>query len=163
MNTSFPVMPLVILLLLVLPFKLAPKYLIKLAFFLWMLGGVVLMMMGVVALQDPSVQVAPLVMLAATVVALVVGFGKGRFVLSKTSQRNIDRIGQMQEPQRPIHVYSVRSWVIITLMVLISLSLTWFEAPWEWRGWVRLAVGFALVMSSLNYLKAPRLSMAPKA
>lgn len=162
-----PIMPFIVLILFLLPIKLAPKQLMSLAFALWMTGGLFLAISGGLIFQH-LLQEAPVLMEPTTaaifiVSALIIGIGKGKFVLSKTSQRNIDRLSQMQEPQRPIHVYSVRSWVMITLMVLISMSLTWFDAPLEWRAAVRLAVGFALIMSSLNYLKAPRMtaSIAP--
>jgi hypothetical protein len=154
-------MPLVLLVLLLLPFKLARKQLMTLAFFLWLVGGLVLTGMGITALQAATPGWEPWVWGGSIAVALIIGFGKGKFVLAKTSQRNIDRLNQLPEPQKPIHVYSVRSWVMISLMVLISLSLTWLDAPMEWRGLVRLAVGFALIMSSLAYLKAPKLAPTP--
>lgn len=155
MNASFPIMPLIVLVLFILPVKISPNRLLKLAFFLWVVGGLFLTTTGIFALMHPSVTMEPMMLTVAGAVALVIGFGKGKMVLSKTSQRNIDRILEMSEPAKPIHVYSLRSWIIITVMVLISLSLTWFDAPWEWRGLVRLAVGFALIMSSMAYLKVP--------
>ncbi|MGE0199821.1 MAG: hypothetical protein AB7P76_02495 [Candidatus Melainabacteria bacterium] len=36
----------------------------------------------------------------------------------------------------------------------ISLSLTFFNAPLFWRGVVNITIGFALVISSLVYLRA---------
>jgi hypothetical protein len=89
------------------------------------------------------------------VLAAFIGLAKGRFVLSKTSARNIERIDTMNdEPKRPIHVYSVRSWIIIGIMVLISVSLTVFSVDNLIRGGINLAIGLGLIVSSLAYLKS---------
>jgi hypothetical protein len=94
----------------------------------------------------------------AGVAALVIGYGKGKFVLSKTSQKNIERLNQVTVPQRLIHVYSKRSWILISLMVLIAMSLNWFHVSGLLRGSINLGIGIALIVSSLAYL--PSLSAA---
>ena len=149
---SLPITPFIAVILLLLPVKIAPRMLIKLAFFLWALGGSVLVVMGSLRMADASVSMRVSVILIASIVWLAVGIAKGRYVLAKTSQRNIDRIQAMTEPQRPIRVYSLRSWVVIGLTVSLSLALTLLHTPPFWRGGINLAVGFALLMSSLNYL-----------
>jgi hypothetical protein len=151
--TNMPIMPFVILILLLLPFRLGKPHMKSLAFALWLIGGFVLGVRGVLFLLSVANPNA-LVMALAILAALAIGFGKGKFVLSKTSQRNIDRIEQFTEPKRPIQVYSLRSWIIIGLMVGISVSLTVLQTPLFWRGAVNLAIGFALVISSLAYLRA---------
>jgi Na+/H+ antiporter NhaC len=149
---SLPITPFIAAVLLLLPVKLAPRTLIKLAFFLWALGGSVLAVLGVRRMADASLTTRASVIIIASAIWLAVGIAKGRYVLAKTSQRNIERIKAMTEPQRPIRVYSLRSWVVISLTVLLSLALTLFNTPPFWRGGINLAVGFALLMSSINYL-----------
>jgi hypothetical protein len=149
---SLPVTPFIAAILLLLPVKLAPRMLIKLAFFLWALGGSVLVVMGSLRMADASLTMRASVIIIAILVWLAVGVTKGRYVLAKTSQRNIERIHAMTQPQRPIRVYSLRSWIVIGLTVSLSLALTLFNTPPFWRGGINLAVGFALLMSSLNYL-----------
>jgi hypothetical protein len=153
-----PIMLVIIisLALLSLVVKLPQRPMLFLAFILWLIGGVVLIWTGVNSLEDPSIKIDNTTLLYYALGAAVIGWAKGKFILAKTSQKNIDRLTQINEPLMPIHVYSIRSWIVITLMVLISLSLTWFEAPLEWRGLIRLGVGIALVVSSLNYLKVPK-------
>jgi hypothetical protein len=153
----FPiVMPLIFLLLLLLPIRLTARQLSRLAFALWLVGGVFLLSRGALWLFGSGE--TTLMLGVGTVLALAIGFAKGKFVLSKTSNRNIERLCQLTEPQRPIHVYSVRSWVTIGIMVLISVSLWLFQVPDFWRGSVNLAVGAALIMSSLVYLTHPQLA-----
>jgi hypothetical protein len=149
---SLPITPFIAVILLLLPVKLAPRVLIKLAFFLWALGGGVLVVMGSLRMADASLSTRLSVIIIASIVWLAVGIAKGRYVLAKTSQRNIERINAMTEPQRPIRVYSLRSWIVIGLTVSLSLALTLLNTPPFWRGGINLAVGFALLMSSLNYL-----------
>ena len=86
------------------------------------------------------------------ITALVVGAAKGWFVLRKTSRRNIERLAALEQDQRPIHVYGIRSWVVIGLMTGLSVGLTLGGLPPLWRGMVNLAIGAALATSSLNYL-----------
>jgi hypothetical protein len=87
------------------------------------------------------------------ITALGVGVAKGRFVLGKTARRNIERLAALTEDRRPIHVYGVRSWLVIGLMTALSLGLTLGGVPPLWRGMVNLAIGAALATSSLNYLQ----------
>jgi Na+/H+ antiporter NhaC len=150
--TSVPITPFIAVILLLLPVRLGRRMMIKLAFFLWALGGTVLVGMGSLRMADASLGMRASVIIIASLVWLAIGIAKGRYVLAKTSQRNIERIRAMTEPQRPIRVYSLRSWIVIGLTVSLSLALTFFNTPPFWRGGINLAVGFALLMSSLNYL-----------
>ncbi|HKQ04388.1 MAG TPA: hypothetical protein VJ464_04610 [Blastocatellia bacterium] len=150
--TSLPLTPFIAVILLLLPVKLTPRTLVKLAFFLWASGGTVLVALGVLRMADASLTIRASVIIATSLVWLVIGIAKGKYVLAKTSQRNIERLRAMTEPQRPIRVYSLRSWLVISLTVALSLALTLFNTPPFWRGGINLAVGFALLMSSINYL-----------
>jgi hypothetical protein len=151
-----PVTPFIAVVLLLLPVKLTPRMLIKLAFGLWALGGTVLVVLGGLRMADARLSMPLGAILFACAVWLAIGVAKGRFVLARTSQRNIDRIHAMSAPQRPIRVYSLRSWIVIALTVSLSLALTLLNTPPFWRGGINLAVGFALLMSSVNYLHTIR-------
>jgi len=48
----------------------------------------------------------------------------------------------------------VRSWIIITLMVGISIALNVFKVDYIVRGPINLGIGFALIVSSMVYLKS---------
>ncbi len=147
--------PILAVLFWLFPIKVAPKTLLKLAFVLWVIGGGMLLITGAGRLGgiDPNIT-SPGFMIGLTI-AVAVGLAKGKFILSKTSQRNIDRIQSFNdEPQSLFQVYSIRSWVIIELMLLLSAALTWFAAPMLIRGYVNIAVGVGLVISSFQYLSA---------
>lgn len=154
MPNNLPIMPFIVAILLLLPIRMGVPNLKKLAFTLWLVGGIVLFIRGTnFLLESSAVHNAPLLagLIAA---ALVIGFGKGKFVLGKTSAKNIERLNQFSEPQKPIAVYSLRSWIIIALMVSISVALNIFQVENIVRGPINLGIGFALIISSLTYLKS---------
>jgi hypothetical protein len=154
-----PINALIMLFLLIalvlVPIRLSALQLKGLAFFLWFLGGLVLTFRGVNFMFSAPDQPGWTLMAVITVVALIIGMAKGQFVLAKTSRRNIDRLNALQEPMRPIYVYEFRSWLIIGLMTLIGVGLNFLPPSLILlRGAVNLAIGAALIMSSLAYLKA---------
>ena len=150
---ALPIMPFIVVLLLALPVRLAPRSLGWLAFGLWLLGGVVLLSLGTARLLQASRgEATPTVVAVVAVGALAVGAAKGWFLLRRTARRNIDRLATLTEQRRPIHVYGTRSWVVIGLMTALSIGLTLGGVPPLWRGMVNLAIGAALAASSLNYL-----------
>lgn len=140
----------------VLPLKVAPKRLINLAWLLWLVGGISLLVAGAnrLATIPQETLLSPMV-LAGFVAAVAIGLAKGRFVLSKTSVRNLSRIHAMGDDPQPLaQVYSIRSWITIELMLVLSAALTWLAAPVLIRGLVNLAVGLALIASSQAYMGA---------
>ena len=157
-------MPLMVVLLLFLPIRLMGRQMKIMAFFIWLIGGLVLLARGAFFLWAASIATkASVAVLAFTVVlAVFIGLAKGRFVLSKTSVRNIERIDSMTEAKRPMHVYSVRSWIVIGLMVMISVALTVFSVGNLVRGGINLAIGLGLIVSSLAYLKSITASSTPE-
>lgn len=145
-------MPLIFLALLLLPVKLSSQGMKMLAFLLWLTGGVFLTAIGAFRLIEAQPEPWLAAVLIAT--ALVIGTAKGKFVLSKTSARNLERIDAFTQSMPPIRVYSARSWIVIAIMVGISLLLTVLHAPDLVRGTINLGIGCALAVSSLVYLKA---------
>jgi hypothetical protein len=68
--TSLPFTPFIAVILLLLPVKLRPRTLIKLAFLLWALGGGVLAAVGVLHMVDAAANVEPGVILMASLMWL---------------------------------------------------------------------------------------------
>jgi len=155
----FKISPMLIVfaILAVLPFKVSPSTLRLIAFALWLTGGIILSIFGFVRLLNPTDVSAHgmTVLVIAGAIGLIIGFGKGTFVLSKTSARNVARIQDMTEHRPPRHVYSKRSWIVLSLMILIAMSLNFglIPLPVYIRGAVNLAIGFGLIISSLTYVR----------
>jgi hypothetical protein len=145
------VMLLIPLVLAVLPIKLTFKPLMILAFALWATGGLMLIKNGLGFLQLVEIDTTTLAL--GVGLALIIGFAKGKFVLGKASIRNILRLQALKEPVRPVHVYPLRSWITIGIMLLIGISMTVFQAPVFVRGLVNLGIGMGLLVSSVTYLR----------
>lgn len=146
-------LPAIALLFALLPIKVSPKRLIHLAFLLWLVGGVSLLVAGANRLTSlPTESLMTPMVIGGLVLAVIIGLAKGRFVLSKTSARNVQRINEMTTTQKLANVYSLRSWITIELMLVLSAALTWFAAPILIRGIVNIGVGLALIASSRVYL-----------
>ena len=85
---------------------------------------------------------------------LVLGFMKGRFVLSKTVKRVIHRIGSLSEPIRFLDVYSAKYFVLIASMILLGMTMRWLSVPSDIRGMIDVAVGSALMNGAMLYFRA---------
>lgn len=146
----------------ILPIRLEGQRLFGLAFSLWCLGGFFMSLQGMRFIVNSEASLWE--MLAYGLIGLALGFAKARTILKKTALANIDRLMAMSEKVKLIHVYPLRSWIVLTLMLLLGLSLTLFNAPPLLRGMVNLAVGMALLGSSLYYYHAMnQLEAAPSA
>ena len=137
----------------VLPIKAPARGLVALAFFIWFAGGIFLSLRGVdflAASQLPQNE-----LFTPLIVASLIGYLKGKFVLSKASSKNLARLYAFEAPQPLIAVYPLRSWILISVMVALSVVITLvFSGNPLWRGAINIGLGMALVSSSLVYLKA---------
>lgn len=147
-------MPFVVLALVLWPGTLTPRNLKRLAFAIWLTGGLVLCSYGAMRLRGSGAGARAWLMPAA---ALAVGAAKGRLILARTSRRNIARLDALTEPLRPLRVYDGRSWGIIGVMtaIAVGLNLGWIPLDPLWRGGVNLAIGSALILSSFTYAAGP--------
>ncbi len=154
---SWPVSPMFLffIVLFLLPIKLAPGQLKLLAFSIWLIGGLIMVYLGILRLTEGMGSMDMAMVTGAVTAALIIGLAKGKFILSKTSERNIHRIEEMTEPQKPMMVYSTRSWIVIAVMILLGMSLNqgWIPLPLFWRGVVNIGIGTGLVISSLKYVR----------
>ncbi|MFY9268349.1 MAG: hypothetical protein WAO55_01225 [Candidatus Manganitrophaceae bacterium] len=88
------------------------------------------------------------------VIALAIGFAKGSFVLPKVARKNIARIEQLPERSPFYMTFSLKSWLLILLMILIGRMIRFLGAPRLVIGVIYVAVGLALALGSRIYLMA---------
>lgn len=86
--------------------------------------------------------------------ALLVGFFKGRFMLAKTVYRVVFRLRQLPEPISIRSVYRLRDVALIGVMIGLGLCMKWFAVPLEIRGFVDVAVGSALINGAVLYFRS---------
>lgn len=136
---------------------------LKLAFLLWALVGTGLLITGGIFLFrgrtmseiDPAGGAIGMAEGIGLVIALIIGFAKGNFVLPKIAKKNIARIEQLPEKSPIYMTFSVKSWLLILVMILIGRTIRFFGAPALVIGVIYVAVGFALALGSRSYLAAP--------
>jgi hypothetical protein len=85
---------------------------------------------------------------------LLVGFIKGRFILSKTVARISSRIAQLPTPIHFINVYPKSYWILISSMM--GLGLLMRMVPPAWHGFIDVAVGSALINGAILYFKSAK-------
>lgn len=85
--------------------------------------------------------------------SLMVGFMKGRFVLSKSANRVVQRILALPSPVPLSKAYSRGYLILIASMILLGMSLKWLHLPEDIRGVIDVAIGSALMNGALVYFR----------
>ena len=93
---------------------------------------------------------------ALMALGLVIGFFKGRFVLSKTVKRVVFRIASLPLPIRLKDAYSRSYWILIGSMMALGMFFRFLPIPIDIRGAIDLAIGSALVNGAMLYFRAAR-------
>lgn len=86
-------------------------------------------------------------------VSLLVGFLKGRFVLSKTVARVSSRIASLPLPIRVRDVYSLAYLGLIVGMMGLGLLFRFLSISSDIKGMIDVAVGTALVNGAILYFR----------
>ena len=81
-------------------------------------------------------------------VALGVGWAKGRYVLSRSAERNARRIEASEHRRFIGAAFSIGMWLMAVSMMVLGAVLRRSSMPRFWLGLVYVAVGTALVMGS---------------
>ena len=87
------------------------------------------------------------------VIALFIGFLKGRFVLSKTVKRVVGHMMTFASPIKVSQMYKKSYFFLIGGMMLLGMTFKYVPIGMDIRGLIDLAVGSALVNGSLLYFK----------
>ncbi|HSX38060.1 MAG TPA: hypothetical protein VLE95_04435 [Chlamydiales bacterium] len=89
-------------------------------------------------------------------VGLLVGFIKGRFVLSKTVKKIALRIQSFSQPIRVTSIYGPSYWILIAGMIGFGILLRFLPIPIDLRGVIDTAVGSALIHGAMLYFRTAR-------
>jgi hypothetical protein len=118
----------------------------------WGLVGTFLSLRAVVWFKPPRPAALGLALLA-----LGLGFLKGRFVFSGLARRNIRRIRDLSPHKQKICLFAfqaVQSYVIIIGMMTLGLLLRHSPLPRSDLAVLYLAIGSALIYASFQYWRA---------
>jgi len=124
---------------------------LRLAFVLWAIVGSALFSVGLIWVLRSDV--TPTSLWLSLAVALILGGVKGGIVLPKIARKNSARI-HLLPMQSPLYcTFSVKSWGLVLLMILIGRGLRAAGLPLFFAGLIYVAVGFALLLGSRTYLQ----------
>ena len=132
--------------------------LIKLAGGLWVVIGAFLIYRSALLYQlaIEEQQVTDLSIALSVFIGLAIGAIKGKFILSKTAQRNKLRIENLMVSPKIHHIFAKPFYGIIAGMMLLGATLRTFNeyvGGYLVVGAIYCGVGMALVVSSLVYWK----------
>lgn len=138
------------------------------AFFIWGLVGTGLLIAGgaflfgnrSLSVLNGEMAVSWQAEIIGVAIALVIGFIKGRFVLTKVARKYIARILTLPESSPFYMTFSPKSWFMVLGMMLLGRLIRALGAPHLLVGSIYVAVGFALVLGCLTYIKTPQARQA---
>lgn len=85
--------------------------------------------------------------------ALMIGFFKGRYVISKSVNRLVNRIRSFPEPTPLSRIYSPPYYILLSSMILIGVGIKYLGVPYDIRGMVDVAIGAALINGAMLYFR----------
>lgn len=85
--------------------------------------------------------------------ALILGFLKGKYILSKSAFREINRISLLPNPISIKHFYSKKYYFIFSTMLLLGMLMRHLPISYDTRGFIDVIIGSALLQGSLFYFK----------
>lgn len=87
------------------------------------------------------------------ILALVVGYFKGRYVLGKSARRGVERILSFPNPTSLLNVYSAKYYILLGTMIGLGILIKVLNVPSDLRGWVDVAIGAALLNGAMIYFQ----------
>lgn len=87
------------------------------------------------------------------VLAMIVGFFKGRFVLRKVAMRTYNRVQALENPTSIANLYTKANYIIILGMMMLGMCMRYFNIPNDIRGPIDIAVGIALMQGAVSYFQ----------
>lgn len=92
---------------------------------------------------------------------LMLGFIKGRMVLSKSAYRIMKRLESLGNPCSITSVYPLSYVIVILSMVALGISLRWMPVPPDLKGLIDIAIGSALTNGSAYYFRQMMVQKTP--
>jgi len=129
--------------------RISHKWAVALSGILWLAIGFLLLVRGLNILSSmEEVGNRPLVLVCT---GLFLGFLKGRFVLSKTANKAVDRITSMHEPLPITAVFPLKYFLLIGIMMGVGILAKFL--PDQARIVICVAVGSGLINGASQYLR----------
>ncbi|MCF8380367.1 MAG: hypothetical protein K9H49_12360 [Bacteroidales bacterium] len=131
-------------------FLVSSSILILIAGIMWAAVGCMLIIMASTWLSFEEPQTAIRFIIMGLILALVIYFGG----FYKLVNKNLDRIAAMSEKNNIFSFISLKSYLIIPLMIVLGISLRHSEIDKAYLAIAYIAMGGALFLSSTKYFRA---------
>ena len=135
----------------------AQKVSISILALLWTIGSIRLLFSGSFLLLGSVGTIAPWIVVLCFVLAAIIGFAKGKFLLSKTASRSITNSHRLEDNTQNLflgwaRIMGVRGLIMISLMLALGFFLAGPFSPLDGfgRGLLRIAIGTALLIGSFS-------------
>lgn len=156
--------------------KLSHTKLIIISGLIWFAIGVYLLQLGLNLLlsgvgQDLATSSYPLLrtlspftgslemaIIVLVVIALMIGFLKGRFVLGKSAKRGVERLRSFSDPAPLAWIYSAKYYILLAAMIGLGISVKYMGLSNDVRGLIDAAIGSALINGAMIYFRQAKTS-----
>lgn len=96
--------------------------------------------------------------LTLVIIALAIGYYKGRYVLGKSAQRGVERIQNMPNPAPLSKIYSGKYYILLGSMVALGISIKYLGLSNDVRGFIDTIIGAALINGAVIYFRKAQLA-----
>jgi hypothetical protein len=84
---------------------------------------------------------------------LLIGFIKGRMVLSKSVNRIVKHLRELKEPIQFSNAYDKKYYIILGSMMGLGLLFRFLPIPFDIRGAIDVTIGSALINGAMLYFR----------
>lgn len=148
--------------------KLSHTKLIVISGLIWFVIGVSLLRLGLnlitSTLESPGnyplinflqqyINTKESVALLLVVLALMIGYFKGSFVLGKSARRGVERIRSFPNPTSIANIYSAKYYILLGVMVGLGMSIKYIGLNSDVRGFIDVIIGSALINGAMIYFR----------
>lgn len=94
-----------------------------------------------------------LAVILLVILALFIGYFKGRYVLGKSAKNGVDRILSFSNPAPLQYIYNAKYYILLGTMVALGISIKYIGLNHDIRGFIDAAIGSALINGSMIYFR----------
>ena len=91
--------------------------------------------------------------IALVVIAMFIGYFKGRYVLGKSARRGADRIRAFANPTSLKNIYSAKYYLLLGGMIALGVSIKYLGLSNDVRGLIDTIIGSALINGAMIYFR----------
>lgn len=100
--------------------------------------------------------------IALIMLALFIGYLKGKHVLGKSAQKGVEHISTFPNPTSLSNMYNAKYYILLGAMIALGMSIKFLGLPNDVRGTIDVAIGAALINGAMCYFRMGRQLQKPQ-